>query len=303
MPTLGWVVVTLLAGGLAGWALRRRPVWVSRADRAAGAMVPALVFVLGGQLGGLPNLAGKLATLGFQAGLLAGGAVVACAAVGRALAGRVRLPAPPRAGERLDAEGVVRSGVLLAVFLLGAWAGWSGRLAPRPVLMAVAEGVLYGLLVLIGISVVGRPGAGRMVRSLRPAVLLVPLAAVVGSLGASAAVGMMVAGLSVADALAVGAGLGWYSLSAGWIAAERGAELGAVALLTNVLREVLALVAAPLLARALGPIAPIAAAGAPAMDTALPVLTRACGRDAAMVALSSGAVCSAAVPLLLAVLA
>jgi len=53
--------------------------------------------------------------------------------------------------------------------------------------------------------------------------------------------------LAVTDTLAVGSGFGYYSLSSIFIADFRGAELGTVALLCNVMREIFTLLAAPLL--------------------------------------------------------
>ena len=94
---------------------------------------------------------------------------------------------------------------------------------------------------------------------------------------------------------AVGAGMGYYSLSSVLIGEYRGPELGTLALLANIARELLALLVAPLWYRLFGRLAPIAVAGATSMDTALPVCVRYAGRDYASLAIYHGFVTDASV--------
>ncbi|MDE5879289.1 MAG: lysine exporter LysO family protein, partial [Desulfovibrio sp.] len=82
---------------------------------------------------------------------------------------------------------------------------------------------------------------------------------------------------SLADCLAVGAGCAYYSLSSVFITQYRGEELGTVALLANIFRELFTLVFTPLLVRLMGAPAPIMCGGASTMDTTLPGITRAAG--------------------------
>ena len=108
------------------------------------------------------------------------------------------------------------------------------------------------------------------------------------------------------DCLAVGGGMGYYSLSSilisEYVEASLGsrlaAELGTIALLSNVFRELFTIVAAPFLARRFGPFAPIAAAGATAMDVALPAILRSSGERCLPAAVVSGVICDFSVPLL-----
>ena len=119
---------------------------------------------------------------------------------------------------------------------------------------------------------------GEILRTLRPRVLLLPLATTVGTFAGVAAASLFLA-YSLADCLAVGAGFAYYSLSSIFITQYKGAELGTVALLSNILREILTLVGTPLLVRLLGPLAPISCGGASTMDTTLPIIARYAGRD------------------------
>jgi uncharacterized membrane protein YbjE (DUF340 family) len=102
-------------------------------------------------------------------------------------------------------------------------------------------------------------------------------------------------GASLRDAASVASGFGWYTLSSVLLAREDPA-LGALAFLTNVFREVIALVTIPIIARTLGHLEAIAPAGATAMDTTLPVIDRSTSAQAAVVAFITGVLLSMAVP-------
>ena len=96
----------------------------------------------------------------------------------------------------------------------------------------------------------------------------------------------------------VGAGMAYYSLSSIFITEYRGAELGTVALLSNIAREIIALLMAPLLVRWFGRLAAIAAGGATTMDTTLPVITRVSGKEMVVVSIFHGFITDFSVPFL-----
>ena len=98
--------------------------------------------------------------------------------------------------------------------------------------------------------------------------------------------------------LPVGAGFGYYSLSSIFISELRSVELGTVALLCNVLRELFTLLAAPWVAGRFGPLAAISSGGATTFDTTLPILTRVAGPQYAVVAIFHGCVTDFSVPFL-----
>ena len=102
---------------------------------------------------------------------------------------------------------------------------------------------------------------------------------ILGTLAGSAAVSLILTHRSITDCLAVGSGFGYYSLSSIFITEYKGAELGTIALLANISREILTLLAAPLLVRWFGNLAPISAGGATTMDTTLPIITRTAGQQ------------------------
>lgn len=158
--------------------------------------------------------------------------------------------------------------------------------------------VLYLLMFLVGITLGGDRSLAERMRHLDRQLVLLPLATALGTLGGAALAAPFVTAWSTADALAVGAGFGYYSLSGLFIADLRCAELGSVALLCNLLRELFTLVAAPWIARRAGPLAAISIGGATSFDTTLPVITAAAGAPYAVVSIFHGCVLDFSVPFL-----
>lgn len=198
--------------------------------------------------------------------------------------------------------------IVIAVFAAGCIAGWSG-LADLSRLGKLGEEapmyILYMLIFFVGISM-GRQNLKNIFRSVHPGMFLLPVMTVAGSLVFSAAVSLLLARWNVVECLAVGSGMGYYSLSSVLISqycklplgAQVAAELGTIALLSNIFRELFTLVAAPLLSRYFGPFATIASAGATAMDVCLPVILRTSGSNVLPAAILSGFLTDFSVPFL-----
>lgn len=198
---------------------------------------------------------------------------------------------------------------VVAVFLAGCIAGWSGLLD----LSSLGETgkdlpmyILYLLIFLVGVSMGCNPDLKRIFRSANPRLLLLPLAVIAGTLAFSALACLVLPKWSVTGCLAVGSGMGYYSLSSVLISqymepslgVRLAAELGTIALLTNIFREMFTLLAAPLLNRFFGPFAVIASAGVTAIDVCLPVILRNSGNNILPAALISGIVTDFSVPFL-----
>ena len=125
-----------------------------------------------------------------------------------------------------------------------------------------------------------------------------PLMTALGSIGRAGAAALLVQGLVPTDGFAVGAGFGYYSLSSIFIADLRSVELGTVALLCNIMREIFTLLAVPLVARWAGPLAAISIGGATTFDTTLPVITQASGQQFVIVSIYHGFLVDFSVPFL-----
>lgn len=128
-------------------------------------------------------------------------------------------------------------------------------------------------------------------------VLLLPLLIAFGSLFGSVLIGLVL-GFTTGEAAAVGAGFGWYSLSGVLIAKLHSAELGSLAFLTNVFRELLTVILLPFVARKFGNLAVIAPGGATTMDVTLPLVKETGGEEVVLPAFISGAILSSLVPIL-----
>ena len=103
---------------------------------------------------------------------------------------------------------------------------------------------------------------------------------------------------SLFDWLAVGSGFGYYSLSSILITEVKGAELGTIALLYNVMREVMPIVLAPVFVRNFGPLAPISVGGATTADTTLPAISRESGEYFVPISIFHGITVDFTVPFL-----
>lgn len=158
--------------------------------------------------------------------------------------------------------------------------------------------VLYLLMFFVGISVGGDSSVFSSVKRYGYKIFLLPIGTIIGTLAGSAIVGLAWDGRSVTDCLAVGSGFGYYSLSTIFITQLKGAELGTVALLSNIIRELITLLFAPLLVMIFGRLAPISAGGATTMDTTLPIITRYSGKEFVVISIFHGFVVDFSVPFL-----
>ena len=157
---------------------------------------------------------------------------------------------------------------------------------------------LCALMFSVGVSVGNDPQTLRNFRSLNPRLIFLPVMTILGTLAGCAVVSLFLSHRSVTDCMAVGAGFGYYSLSSIFITEYKGPELGTIALLSNITREIITLLFAPLLVRWFGNLAPISAGGATTMDTTLPIITRYSGQSFIVVSIFHGFVVDFSVPFL-----
>lgn len=157
---------------------------------------------------------------------------------------------------------------------------------------------LCALMFCVGISVGCDPKTLKSFRALNPRLIFLPVMTIVGTLAGCAVVSLFLSHRSPADCMAVGAGFGYYSLSSIFITQYKGAELGTIALLSNIMREIIALLCAPLLVKYFGRLAPISVGGATTMDTTLPIITRCSGQQFVVVSIFHGFVVDFSVPFL-----
>ena len=189
--------------------------------------------------------------------------------------------------------------IIVGFFVLGTLCGVF-HLIPIDIVVdsKVSFSALCALMFSVGLSVGNDPQTLKNFRSLNPRLIFLPIMTILGTLAGSAAVSLILTHRSLTDCLAVGSGFGYYSLSSIFITEYKGAELGTIALLANISREILTLLAAPLLVRWFGNLAPISAGGATTMDTTLPIITRTAGQQFVVVSIFHGFVVDFSVPFL-----
>jgi uncharacterized membrane protein YbjE (DUF340 family) len=157
--------------------------------------------------------------------------------------------------------------------------------------------VLAALMFSVGFSLGHQPDTIQQFRRIHSRVLFLPLMTIVGTW-----LGVVVISFfserSVFDFLAVGSGFGYYSLSSILITEYKGIELGTIALLANILREIITLLFAPVMVKYFGKLAPIAAGGATTMDTTFPIIIRTSGKEFSVVSIYHGFVMDLSVPFL-----
>lgn len=185
--------------------------------------------------------------------------------------------------------------VIIAFFLAGVAAAQLGLIPEYLLEHDMTLYVLYLLMLLVGLSIGCDRRLGEILRSLRPNVLLLPLGTTIGTF-AGVALASLVLTYSLSDCLAVGAGFAYYSLSSIFITQYKGPELGTVALMSNIMREIVTLLCVPLVVRFVGAPAAISCGGASTMDTTLPVIARYAGREWVFIAIVHAMVLDFSVP-------
>ena len=188
--------------------------------------------------------------------------------------------------------------IIVGFFVLGALCGVYHLIPYDFTQSKLSFYALCALMFSVGVSVGNDPQTLRNFRSLNPRLIFLPVMTILGTLAGCAVVSLFLSHRSVTDCMPVGAGFGYYSLSSIFITEYKGPELGTIALLSNITREIITLLFAPLLVRWFGNLAPISAGGATTMDTTLPIITRYSGQSFVVVSIFHGFVVDFSVPFL-----
>ena len=159
---------------------------------------------------------------------------------------------------------------------------------------------LYLLLFFIGIDIGKNDNILNDLKKLNKKVLFLPFITIISSL-AGGAVASILLSLSVGEAVAISAGMGWYSFSAIELS-KVSVELGGIAFLSNIFRELLAIFLIPVIAKKIGSFESVSVAGATAMDSVLPIINRSNPAEISIISFYSGLVISIIVPILIPIL-
>lgn len=188
--------------------------------------------------------------------------------------------------------------IIVGFFILGIAAGLSGMVPESIIDGDLTFYALCALLLCVGIGIGSDRNIVTKFKSLDVRMALLPLGTALGTFAGSLVVSFILSGRSPLDCLAVGSGFGYYSLSSIFITEYKGAELGTIALLANIIREMITLLLSPVLAKVFGPLAPISSGGVTSMDTTLPIIMASSGEQYSAVSIFHGFILDFSIPFL-----
>lgn len=299
------IIFFLFSGIFLGFILDEKNHFVKFADLITKAGLVILLLAMGANLGSNDQIVMQLGEIGFQAFGFAAVSIIfsllaVIAFVKLLNLNNLLLGAEPEAEKEIEGQNAdnkmtilifssVVIGILAGFFLLnGNQASWLDLLTNYS--LAV---LLFG----VGIDIGAKREIIKDLKIMGWKLIVIPILIAFGSLIGSILIGVFF-GLGVGESAAVGAGFGWYSLSGVLISKLHSAELGSLAFLTNVFRELLTVMVLPLVAKYFGSIAAIAPGGATTMDVTLPLVKESGGEAVVIPAFVSGAVLSTLVPIL-----
>ncbi len=196
--------------------------------------------------------------------------------------------------------------IVISFFIAGIAAGYYGIIPDAEELSGCSIYVLYLLIAIIGFEF-GYKNLAATIRGLNSVSLMLPFFTVGGTLLFTIPAWMILRSFPLQDYLAVSSATGYYSLSSVLIMEYKkasaglgtAAELATIALLSNMIREIISLTCAPFFRRYFGWYAPIASAGVASIDVVLPVIARTCGEKAVPIAIMQGVVLEILVPIMI----
>lgn len=193
--------------------------------------------------------------------------------------------------------------LIVLIFCVGIAIGYSGVLPEATDLSDWSMGVLYILIAIIGFEF-GHKNLIPTLSKITKKSLLIPFLTIGGTLLGATLAFILLRDYPLHDYLAMGSGLGYYSLAPlliidfkkGAAGLDFATELATITLMANMVREMLALTCAPVFKKLFGFYSPICASGVASIDVVLPVIIRTCGNDAIPLAIVQGVVLEIAVP-------
>ncbi|KXS50415.1 MULTISPECIES: lysine exporter LysO family protein [Halanaerobium] len=299
------IILFLFTGIMLGFWLEKENIFVKFADLITKVGLVILLLAMGASLGSNDQIVLQLGEIGLQAFVFAAVSIIfsllaVIIFVRFFNLNNLLLSADPETESEFEDQsadntmtvlifGSVVTGILAGYFLLsGVGQAWLDPLTNYS--LAV---LLFG----VGIDI----GASREVladlKLMGWKLLVIPVLIALGSLVGAVISGYLF-GFAAGESAAVGAGFGWYSLSGVLISKLHSAELGSLAFLSNVFRELLTVMILPLVVRYFGSLAAVAPGGATTMDVTLPLVKESGGEAVVIPAFVSGAVLSTLVPIL-----
>lgn len=278
-----------------GWILRDKKIPRGVLSNTISGVIMVMMLLIGVEMGGSEGLLNSFGSIITDAVLLTSGALVGTITLAW-MANRFILKTKTKPRARTTKGGNhLFSFLIVAVFGAGVALGYCDLI---PFLSSKASmWALYTLMALVGFSIGSDVAAIKALKSQPLHVIYLPVATILGTLLGILLLSPLI-GLNIFDCMAIGSGFGYYSLSSVLLSEVRGVEIGAIALLVNVLRELTTVILAPVLARRFSPLSVICCGGATTLDITLPVIINTCGTSFTGMAIFQGVVVDLSVPFL-----
>lgn len=188
--------------------------------------------------------------------------------------------------------------IIIGFFALGTLLGYLGVFSIDFTSYPLTKYVLFVLMFCVGLSLGVNKTLFQQMRGLNWRLALLPLMTMLGTFIGCLLLWLIFNKYSAADYLAVGSGFAYYSLTSIFVSELRGVELGTLALLANVIREVLALLFIPLVAKKISPLSAISMGGATTYDVTLPIISESVPKKFVVVSIFHGCIMDFSVPFL-----
>lgn len=183
--------------------------------------------------------------------------------------------------------------------ILGIASGLASLQIPALVLITSnSKFILYLLMLLVGISIGLHRGLLEQVKKYHLKIFIIPFGIVIGS-AIGGVICALITGIELNHSTAIASGLGWYSLAGVAIGNLAGVQMGSIAFLSNLMREIFSFFCIPFISKHLNYYTCIAPAGATSEDTTLPMMIKYTNEETVVLAVLNGVICSALVPILI----
>lgn len=292
------IFAVMVAAMAIGWTLRQKNIPRQTLARGVSLVIITLMFLIGIESGNSAEVIQSFGQIFLNASVIAIAALIGCCSmaylVNRYIL-KVRIKKQPSHTPQKSHSGHIFSFLLVGAFIAGVLCALY-QIIPHWV-AGYSSWALYLLMALVGFNIGSDVATIKALKNQNWKLIFLPLATIIGSLLGILCISWALSP-SITEQLAVGSGMGYYSLSSVLLTELKGAELGAVALAANVIRELITVIFAGFLAHKISPLALISAGGATTMDVTLPVIMRECGGGFLAMAIFHGVVVDLSVPLL-----
>lgn len=129
-------------------------------------------------------------------------------------------------------------------------------------------------------------------------IFIIPIGIIVGSF-VGGVICSLILEIPIGYGTAITSGLGWYSLAGVTISGLANVEMGSIAFMSNLMREMFSFILIPFLAVHFNYYTCIAPAGATSEDTTLPVMLKYTNEETVVLSVFNGVICSFMVPILI----